>query len=246
MSPQADQLESVSRPRRIRSFVRREGRLTPGQQQALEQLWPVYGLDPAATTDLDAAFGSHAPVTLEIGFGNGEALAAMAEAAADQHFLGIEVHRPGVGRLLRTLDDRGIGNVRVCSDDAVDILRQYIPAGALARILLFFPDPWPKKKHHKRRILQPEFVSLAAQALADGGVLHMATDWVPYAEQMLDVVQASPDFRNAAAGGGYSPRPAYRPLTKFERRGQRLGHEVRDLIFVRAGRQAGEVPAAPG
>jgi len=207
--------------------------MTPSQQRALDGLWPVYGLEPADTADLDKAFGGRAPVTLEIGFGNGSALATMAAATPDRHFLGIEVHRPGVGRLLRILDEQGIGNVRVCCEDAVDVMRDHIADGALASILLFFPDPWPKTRHHKRRILQPEFVGLAARKLAAGGCFHMATDWTPYAEQMLEVMEASADFRNLAGPRRYAERPAYRPPTRFEQRGRHLGHPVHDLVYAR-------------
>ncbi len=242
MNQTANNPDAASRTRRIRSFVRREGRLTLSQQRALETLWPVYGLDPGQTADLDAAFGSRAPVTLEIGFGNGATLAAMAAAAPDRHFLGIEVHRPGVGRLLRTLDEQGIDNVRVCCEDAVEVLRAHVADGALSRILLLFPDPWPKTKHHKRRILQPDFVALAARKLSPGGLFHMATDWVPYAERMLEVVETSGAFSNLAGSGRYAERPAHRPLTKFEQRGQRLGHVVRDLIFIKCAEAAGRPP----
>jgi tRNA (guanine-N7-)-methyltransferase len=220
--------------RRIRSFVRREGRLTPGQQRALDQLWPQFGLASQTPLSLVQAFGRTAPVTLEIGFGNGTSLAEMAAQDPDSDFLGIEVHRPGVGRLLMELERRSIGNVRVFCHDAVDVLEQSIPDAALDRVLLFFPDPWPKKKHHKRRILQPAFVSLIARKLKAGGIFHMATDWEPYAQHMLEVMEASQTFVNCDSKGRYSPRPDYRPVTKFERRGQRLGHAVRDLLYRRA------------
>jgi tRNA (guanine-N7-)-methyltransferase len=238
MNTGTDSQNPEQRHRQVRSFVRREGRLTPSQQKALETLWPRYGITPAQAADLPAVFGSTAPVTLEIGFGDGTALAAMAAAAPDQNFLGIEVHRPGVGRLLRTLDKQGIDNVRVCREDAVEVLGGQIADASLARILLFFPDPWPKKKHHKRRILQPGFVALAARKLTPGGLFHMATDWAPYAEQMRETMEASDDFVNVAGPGRYAPRPAYRPLTKFEQRGRRLGHAVFDLIYKSTG--AGE------
>jgi len=219
--------------RRIRSFVRREGRLTPGQQRALDELWPRYGLDFDATPDFCDSSNQPAPITLEIGFGNGDSLAQMAVADPDSLYIGIEVHRPGVGRLLKTLDEQNIDNVRVYCHDAVEVLEQKIPDGALDRVLLFFPDPWHKKKHHKRRIVQPAFVSLVARKLRAGGHFHMATDWEPYAGHMLEVMQASPAFINTSPSGDFVERPDYRPITKFEQRGHRLGHGVYDLIFQR-------------
>jgi tRNA (guanine-N7-)-methyltransferase len=213
--------------------VRRESRITRAQEQALERLWPRYGLDAGTPFDLDACFGRHAPRTLEIGFGNGASLAGMAgqEPAAD--FLGIEVHRPGVGHLLLELDRRELDNVRVICADAVDVLKNCLPDAALARVLLFFPDPWPKKRHHKRRIVQPDFVELLARMLQPGGILHLATDWEHYAQHMLEVMAGTTSFRNRAGSGNYSPRPDYRPVTRFEQRGLRLGHGVRDLLFER-------------
>jgi tRNA (guanine-N7-)-methyltransferase len=219
--------------RRIRSFVRREGRLTPGQQKALRTLWPDYGLAVEGEIKPAQLFGRSAPVTLEIGFGNGASLAEMAANEPDSDFIGIEVHRPGVGHLLRKLEQRELGNVRVFCHDAVEILEQNIADACLHRALLFFPDPWPKKKHHKRRIVQPAFVALVARKLKTGGHFHMATDWQPYAEHMLTVMAASQDFINCSVNGRYSDRPGYRPVTKFEKRGQRLGHTVWDLIFRR-------------
>lgn len=222
--------------RRIRSFVRREGRMTPSQQRALDTLLPRYGITATDhPLDLDSVFGRHAPRTLEIGFGNGESLAAMAQAAPDDDFIGIEVHRPGVGHLLLRLEEKALTNVRVISDDAVEVLQHSIPDAGLSRLLLFFPDPWPKKKHHKRRIVQPGFVELVARKLVAGGTFHMATDWQNYAEHMLEVMEASTLFTNAAGAGRFSPKPAYRPETKFERRGARLGHGVWDLVYVRKG-----------
>ena len=220
--------------RRIRSFVRREGRLTAGQRKALDELWPDYGLDFKAAWQLDEIFQQRAPITLEIGFGNGTSLAQMASDAPELNFIGIEVHRPGAGHLLQELRQRRLHNVRVTCHDAVDVLEQKIPHASLERVLLFFPDPWPKKKHHKRRIVQADFISLVAKKLLRGGRLHMATDWLPYAEHMLEVMQSSKDFANCAANGGFSEKPAYRPTTKFERRGQRLGHGVQDLIYQKA------------
>jgi tRNA (guanine-N7-)-methyltransferase len=219
--------------RKIRSFVRREGRMTAAQQRALQELWPRYGIDSNAMIDPPALFGRNAPLTLEIGFGNGDTLLDMALASPETDFIGIEVHRPGVGRLLQALEDRHISNVRVMCDDAVEILQRCLPDHSLQRLLLFFPDPWHKKRHHKRRIVQPEFVELLARKLQPGGILHMATDWENYAEHMLEVVSASSAFRNSAGPGRYSEKPEYRPITKFELRGQRLGHGVWDLLFER-------------
>jgi tRNA (guanine-N7-)-methyltransferase len=225
---------TVAGHRRIRSFVRREGRLTPAQQRALETLWPKYGLSVEHELDLPALFGRSAAVTLEIGFGNGSSLAEMAANEPDSDFIGIEVHRPGVGHLLMQLQERGLDNVRVFCADAVEVLEQTLADASLQRVLLFFPDPWPKKKHHKRRIVQPDFARLVARKLRPGGRFHLATDWQPYAEQMLEVMEASEHFINCGDKTGYSHRPAYRPVTKFERRGQRLGHAVWDLIYRRA------------
>jgi tRNA (guanine-N7-)-methyltransferase len=219
--------------RRIRSFVRREGRLTPGQQKALDELWPRFGLSAEVELKPVQIFGRSAPLTLEIGFGSGDSLARMAADDPQSDFIGIEVHRPGVGHLLIELDKQALDNVRIFSHDAVEVLDQCIPDASLDRVLLFFPDPWPKRKHHKRRILQPDFVDRIARKLKTGGRFHMATDWEPYAEHMLEVMQSTSDFVNCSNAGGYSKRPGYRPVTRFERRGQRLGHGVRDLVYQR-------------
>jgi tRNA (guanine-N7-)-methyltransferase len=225
--------ESTPKPHRpIRSFVRREGRLTPGQKRALETLWPRFGIDYSEEPlDLAAIFGRPAPVTLEIGFGNGESLAAMAQAAPERDFIGIEVHRPGVGHLLQRIEALGLGNLRVMCHDAVEVLKHQIPPGSLDTVQIFFPDPWHKKRHHKRRLIQPVFVALLARCLRPGGTLHLATDWEDYARHMLEVLEASPDLRNTAQR--FSSRPHHRPLTRFEQRGQRLGHGVWDVIFVK-------------
>ncbi len=225
--------DTISGKKNIRSFVRRQGRITEGQQRALDQLWPQFGLEADGVLDLATVFSRTAPRTLEIGFGNGEALAQMAAAAPDEDFLGIEVHRPGVGHLLLRLEEAGLSNVRAICDDAVNVLRDHLPDRCLDRALLFFPDPWPKKRHHKRRILQPEFIQLLAQKLKPGGHFHMATDWQPYAEHMLAEMEAASQFHNCAGSGQYAERPAYRPTTKFERRGRRLGHGVWDLLYQR-------------
>ena len=223
--------------RPIRSFVQRAGRLTAGQAQALTTLWPTLGLTPIAgePLDLNAAFGRDAPKILEIGFGNGESLAAMAEADPDTDFIGIEVHRPGVGHLLRRLDEAAISNVRLLCHDAVDVLRNDLRPASLNGAQIYFPDPWRKQRHHKRRLIQPEFVALLADRIAGGGFLHLATDWEDYARYMLAVLEADPLWRNQAGPGSFIQRPRGRPETKFERRGRRLGHGVWDLLYAREG-----------
>ena len=220
-------------PRTLRSFVRREGRMTSGQLRALHALWPKYGLDPGIPLSPEGVFGRRAPLTLEIGFGNGDALLAMAQAVPHEDFIGIEVHRPGVGHLLLELEQHGLENVRIYNEDAVQLLRTSVPDECLDRVLLFFPDPWHRRRHHKRRLVQPGFIELLAHKLRTGGILHLATDWEDYAGHMLAVVEASGLFGNCAGPGQYAARPGYRPVTKFERRGHRLGHAVRDLLFER-------------
>ncbi|WP_440996345.1 tRNA (guanosine(46)-N7)-methyltransferase TrmB [Arhodomonas sp. SL1] len=228
--------ESQRNHRPLRSFVRREGRLTAGQQRAIDELYPRYGLEPeGGPLEFAAAFGRQAPVVLDVGFGDGEALAEMARAHPGRNYLGIEVYRSGVGRLLRTLASEDLPNVRVIEGDAVAVLRRRIPPGSLAGLDLFFPDPWPKKRHHKRRMVQPDWLELIATRLAPGGFLHMATDWADYAEHMLAVVSASDAFTNPY--GGFAPGPGERPVTKFERRGRRKGHGVWDLIVHRRTRE---------
>jgi tRNA (guanine-N7-)-methyltransferase len=227
-------MDSTSKPPRpIRSFVRREGYMTPAQQRALEQLWPRYGIELGdGVLDPAVVFGRPAPVIMEIGFGNGEALAAMAAAHPENDYLGVEVHRPGVGHLLRGLLAQNLSNVRVVCADANDVLSRLADA-SLAAVYLFFPDPWPKKRHHKRRLVQPVFVETVRRKLALGGTLCLATDWDDYARQMLEVLSQIAGFENDAGPGQFADRTASRPLTKFERRGHRLGHEVRDLSFRR-------------
>ncbi len=223
-------------PRReIRSYVLREGRLTAAQARAFTALWPRFGVDwrPDGHFDLAALFGNDGPVCLEIGFGNGEGLATLAERTPQQNHLGVEVHRPGIGHLLLEIERRGLTNVRLVRHDAVPFVAQGLPPASLASVLLFFPDPWPKARHHKRRILTADFVAELARVIQPGGHFHAATDWEPYAEQMLATLSLSEAFENLAGPGRYAARPAERPMTRFERRGQRLGHPVRDLLFRR-------------
>lgn len=226
--------ESEKPMRPIRSFVRRQGRFTLGQQRALAELWPRYGLEAQETPlDLAEIFGRSAPRILEIGFGMGDALAEMALAHPENDYLGIEVHQPGVGRLLAKLEEQGSSNVRVFCHDAVEVLQKQIADESLDGVLLFFPDPWHKRRHNKRRIIQVGFVELIRAKLKSGSVFHMATDWQDYAEHMMTVMSEVEGFENEAGVGMYSPRPDYRPITKFERRGQRLGHGIWDILFER-------------
>ncbi|ABM00693.1 tRNA (guanosine(46)-N7)-methyltransferase TrmB [Shewanella amazonensis] len=220
--------------RKVRSFVLREGRLTTGQAKALESFWPTMGLDysPQAI-NFTEVFGREADTVLEIGFGMGASLVEMAANAPELNFIGVEVHKPGVGACLGEAGNAGISNLRVYHHDAVEVLENAIPDSSLARVQLFFPDPWHKKRHHKRRIVQPEFVELLRRKLKIGGVFHMATDWENYAEHMLEVMSAAPGYQNQSDTQTYVPRPDHRPLTKFENRGQRLGHGVWDLMFER-------------
>jgi tRNA (guanine-N7-)-methyltransferase len=219
---------------RIRSFVVRAGRIGPGQARALTELAPRFVLPFVATGPVDfaAVFGRNAPLVVEIGFGMGSTTAEMAAAAPALDFLGIEVHPPGVGALLQRIDEAGLANVRIVQHDAVEVLESMIAPASLAAVHIFFPDPWHKKRHHKRRLIQPELVRLLASRLAPGATLHSATDWQPYAEQMLEVLSAEPALVNAS-GSGFAPRPASRPLTKFEQRGLDRGHGVWDLLFTK-------------
>ena len=218
--------------RRIRSFVKREGRLTEGQERALNDLFPRFGLELQDTPiNLTEVFHRSAPTILEIGFGNGSSLAEMAEKNPEQDYIGIEVHRPGVGNLLLQIEKLDLNNLRVMSEDAVDVLNKMITDESLDAVYLFFADPWHKTRHHKRRIVQEEFVQLLRKKLKVNGIFHMATDWEPYAKHMMRVMNATEGYDNTAGKDQYLPRPEYRPLTKFEQRGQRLGHGVWDLIF---------------
>ncbi|WP_031434315.1 tRNA (guanosine(46)-N7)-methyltransferase TrmB [Methylomarinum vadi] len=218
-------------PARIRSYIRRQGRTTVGQQMALDNYWDKYCLDPALNHDFSQVFTRRAPLIVEIGFGNGESLAAMAENNPDFNYLGIEVHRPGVGHLMLLLEQKQLSNVKIYHHDAIEILEHKIPDHYLAGVHLFFPDPWHKRKHHKRRIVRPAFVELLNKKLQPGGYFHAATDWQDYAKDMLSILNTDNGLKNTSPTGDFCPRPDYRPLTKFEHRGLRLGHGVWDLIF---------------
>ncbi len=216
--------------RRVRSYVLRQGRLSPAQQRARESLLPVFGIAFApAPLDLDAVFGRNAPKTLEIGFGMGETTASIAASHPERDYLGIEVHTPGVGSLLKLIAAAALRNVRVVEHDAVEVVTYMIAPRSLDAVHIFFPDPWPKKRHHKRRLIQSAFVALLAERLKPGGLMHLATDWEDYANAMLETLSGEPSLINTAHG--FAPRPASRPLTKFEQRGVRLGHKVWDLLF---------------
>ena len=227
-------MPSADAPHRsIRSFVLRQGRVTVAQQRALDEHFSRFGVPySSGLLDLDACFGRKAPRILEIGFGMGETTAAIAAAHPDNDYLGIEVHTPGVGSLMKRIAEAGLTNIRVIQHDAVEVLEHMLAPASLDGVHLFFPDPWPKKRHHKRRLVQPPLIALVASRLKPGGYFHAATDWENYAEQMLAVLAAEPALKNTA--GGYAPRPESRPQTKFEGRGLRLGHRVWDLVFKRA------------
>jgi len=234
-SPPSDDAADQPHPlhRRLKSFVKRAGRTTEGQARAFAELGPLFLLPyKPEPLDLTAAFGGRAaPTVLEIGFGMGEATAHIATVMPETNFLCCEVHEPGVGALLKRIGEQSISNIRICAHDAVDVLDHMLQPDSLAGVHVFFPDPWHKKRHNKRRLIQPEFVKKLAEHLRPGGYIHCATDWQPYAEQMLEVLSAEPLLRNTA--GGYAPKPDYRPLTKFENRGLKLGHGVWDLVFQR-------------
>ena len=217
--------------RHIRSFVRREGRMTPSQQRSLDQLWPQFGIEPESPIEPTTLFGRSAALHLEIGFGMGHALFELATTHPDEDYIGIEVHRPGVGRLLDEIDKNEIHNIRLLKHDAIEVLKQQLPENSLNSVMLFFPDPWHKKRHNKRRIVQPDFIQLIHRCLKPGGVFHLATDWEEYSERMMETLTMAKGFRNLAGTGEFSPRPDSRPVTKFEKRGLRLGHGVWDLLF---------------
>lgn len=228
--------EGVPFQRRIRSFVKREGRMTLAQQHAIKALLPIYGILWGSDKPLDfkKIFNRDVPVTLEIGFGMGASLLQMAIAQPEEEFIGIEVHRPGVGTLLQAVDAAQISNIRIFNHDAVEVLQQMIADESLSRVLIFFPDPWPKKRHHKRRLIQTEFIELLCQKLKPAGRLHLATDWEDYAWQMLRVLTQQPHLVNLAPNGKFINNDNLRPETKFEQRGKRLGHGVWDLMFSKA------------
>ncbi|QKI90098.1 tRNA (guanosine(46)-N7)-methyltransferase TrmB [Thiomicrorhabdus xiamenensis] len=219
---------------RIRSFALRQGRLTASQEKALNEHWPEFGLEVKnGMLDFSEVFGRQAPTIVEIGFGMGKSLAEMAEANPHNNYIGVEVHKPGVGALLKLIEEKKLSNVRIFNHDAIEVLEQCIPKDSLDGVYLFFPDPWHKKRHHKRRIVQPAFAATIAEHLKIGGQFHMATDWENYSEHMMEVMSEAPAYRNVSGKGQFTPRPDYRPLTKFEQRGHRLGHGVWDLIFER-------------
>jgi len=230
----SDSFSALPARRSVRSFVVRAGRATVAQQRALIELWPTYGIEYATQAlDLDQVFGRTAPRMIEIGFGAGEALLAFAQSHPDVDCIGIEVHRPGVGHLLLDAHNAGLKNLRIICHDAVEVLQQQLPATSISLAHIFFADPWPKKRHHKRRLIQPPFVELLARILQPQGVLRLATDWEPYAQHMRSVMDMSTAFTSLAGESGFMERPPVRPLTRFERRGQRLGHAVWDLAYLR-------------
>lgn len=221
-------------PRLVRSFVRRGGRLTSAQQRALNELWPRFGIASIdQPINFHTVFSRTAPVTLDIGFGNGSALVAMARAMPDRNFLGVDVYHPGIGQLLLQLQRLALDNVRVVNADVNDLLQSGIADNSLEGANIFFPDPWPKQRHHKRRLIQPLFVQHLINKLCPGACLHLATDWQDYAEQMMAVLSEQAQLQNTKGRGQFAPRPEYRPPTKFERRGLNLGHNVWDLLFTR-------------
>ncbi|MGX2995677.1 tRNA (guanosine(46)-N7)-methyltransferase TrmB [Streptomyces sp. JNUCC 64] len=221
--------------RRIRSFQPRRSRVTRGQAEAIRRLWPVWGLDVdgSRVLDLEELFDG-LPVVLEIGFGMGEATARMAAGDLGTGILAVDVHTPGQGHLLNLAEEAGLTNVRVANGDAIILLTRMLPPASLDGLRVYFPDPWPKKRHHKRRIVQPEFLTLAASRMKPGALLHCATDWEPYAERMLEVLTEHPDFENTQPDGGFAPRPEFRPRTRFEGQGLDKGHVVRDVLFRRS------------
>lgn len=231
MNEQFNNNQDIKSKRTIRSFVLRQGRLTKGQEQALATLWPIYGIE--YNPNLLIEFDQTRPIILEIGFGMGASLVEMATNASDKNFLGIEVHKPGIGACLMAIDENKLSNLKVMSHDAIEVLENMIPNDSLDKVQIFFPDPWHKARHNKRRIIQPKFVELIWQKLKSGGVLHLATDWQHYAEHMLEVLTQAEGFVNLSPTGDYIPRPNDRPITKFEKRGQNLGHGVWDLQFVK-------------
>jgi len=227
-------MNEADKRRPIRSYVLRAGRMTEGQQRAFDDNWQRCGLTVSDDLlDYQQAFGRNGPVVLEIGFGMGQSLVEMAAAAPDKNFIGVEVHRPGVGKLLHAMVASDVDNIRIYCHDAVEVLQRCIAPDSLDEVQIYFPDPWHKKRHNKRRLIQPGFVELLVTRMKHGGLLHVATDWENYAEQIMEVLSANTQLLNIAGSGNYAPRPAQRPLTKFERRGERLGHGVWDILFRR-------------
>lgn len=227
-------IKTEFRDKAIRSYVIRAGRMTPAQRLAFDHTWDYYGLHlDDGLLDVEQAFGASAPLIVEIGFGMGDSLLQMARAAPHCNFVGVEVHPPGVGSIMRQATDAGLNNLRIYMADAVDVLEECIPESSLDRLQLYFPDPWHKKKHLKRRLVQAPFMQLLRSRLRVGGVFHMATDWQPYAEHALDVMTHAEGYYNCVGLDCYAEKPDYRPETKFERRGERLGHGVWDLLFAR-------------
>jgi len=226
--------EDEQENRRIKSFVLRQGRLSNAQQTAIDDYWQAFGLSlKNKMLDLTEIFGREADTIVEIGFGMGTSLATMAENNPHQNYIGIEVHRPGIGALLKLVGEKKLTNVRVFNEDAIEVLAQCLPKNSLSAVYLFFPDPWHKTKHKKRRILQTEFAKTIASYLKEGGQFHMATDWEDYAKYMMKIMSAMSEYKNSSGQNNYTPRPDYRPLTKFEQRGKNLGHGVWDLIFIK-------------
>lgn len=232
-SPDSARGAAPATTRHIRSFVLRQGRFTPAQQRAFDTHWQRYGLDPKMPLDAAAVFGRRAPLVLEIGFGNGEQLLWSAQRETDKDFLGVEVHRPGVGRLLNALAAHNVDNVRLYNSDIVGVLDSAIAPAALSEVRIYFPDPWPKKRQNKRRLIQPEFVARLATRVAPGGRLHLATDWADYAAQMRDVLDNASGWRSLGGADGFVAQPPWRTQTHFEKRGRKLGHGVWDLLYER-------------
>jgi tRNA (guanine-N7-)-methyltransferase len=218
--------------RKIQSFVKRSGRLTPAQEKGLTELWDDYAIEPQGVLDFAKIFGNTHDVVLEIGFGNGDTLVEMAQANPALNYVGIEVYEAGIGRLINSAHIKQLHNLKVMRGDGVEFLNANIADNSLARFQLFFPDPWHKKKHHKRRIVQQDFLNLLAKKLKVGSVCHMATDWQDYAQQMMEMLETNKNFKNTQSAHTYTPRPEFRPLSKFEKRGNRLGHGIWDLIFT--------------
>ncbi|MCY4178396.1 MAG: tRNA (guanosine(46)-N7)-methyltransferase TrmB [Endozoicomonadaceae bacterium] len=233
-----NQVKAPDQLRLIKSFVRRSGRMTAAQKRGWDEKWSDWGLQCNQDSSvLAACFARKAPLVLEIGFGMGHSLVEMAQTEPEKNFIGVEIHKPGVGCLLHNADKAELTNIRVFCDDAIDVLNQAVPQDSLHRVQIYFPDPWHKKRHNKRRLVKADFISLIHSRLEPGGILHLATDWEPYAQEMLDLLSSAPGWRNQAGEKQFAPKPAFRPLTKFEKRGQNLGHSIRDLLFEKTGKE---------